>query len=203
MAKTTTTTASSSSSKKSDKKYRNIITSPGTAVGYVHLSKPDTKGKFADNKYKVRVKFDDKETTRLVKELKAFAAEVFPNRKNVDMPFSENDDGDIIFTFKSLRRPMVEDAKKKPIGTAVGIAAGSVIRVAGSASNYTGKSVGINIYLDQVRVLELVEYSGGNRSGESAFGDEEDGFEFDGESSSDDEADDADDNEDDTDGMDL
>jgi hypothetical protein len=97
-----------------------------------------------------------------------------------NMPFSPevddqgNETGNIVFKFKSKRQPKLYDAKGKVITKNLQVASGTVAKVATAINPYaTGINVGVSLYLNDVQIIELVEYGKG-----SLFG-QEDGFEFD------------------------
>lgn len=73
------------------------------------------------------------------------------------------------------QKPIVVDAKRKPMDTDVGIGNGSVIKVAYEPIPYmmaSTKQVGVSLRLKGVQVIDLVEYG----SGGSSMFDEEDGY---------------------------
>jgi hypothetical protein len=88
---------------------------------------------------------------------------------------------------KSVRKPLIFDAKKQPIPADKVIGGGSIIRVAGIIQPYestekvrvdgkleTTKVFGLTLYVDQVQVRKLVA----GRSQEAVFGEDEGGFEY-------------------------
>lgn len=161
------------------------VTPAGRAV-YPHISQADTHGEFADNKFKTGLRLESELNAKeLVKTIKAFAAENFPGAKNVGLPFKEQDDGTIIFRFKSKRKPMVYDAKRNLMDPEPNVGGGSLIKVAYKLSPYNSKgNKGVTAYLDLVQVLELHQgadasvfeiedgFEAPANEGEEAFGDE-------------------------------
>lgn len=141
--------------KKSKKFYHPILLPRGIAR-YPHISAPDTKGKYADGKYKTSIVLSDAETKALKKELQALGAKWFPDGESFKLPIkTDKKDGTVFVEAKSHKKPMVVDAKRKPIPAHVRIGGGSIIRVNVNASNYDG---GINLYLEAVQVIELKQY---------------------------------------------
>jgi hypothetical protein len=89
---------------------------------------------------------------------------------------------------KSVRKPLVFDAKRQSIPNLKSIGGGSIIRFAGIITPYestekvregnstrTQKVFGLTLYIDQVQIRKLVE----GRSDEAVFEADEGGFEFD------------------------
>ena len=113
----------------------------------------------------------------------------------LQLPFEEhiNEDGEetgeIKFRFKQKAeikgkdgvikmRPMIFDAKLKPITEDIGIGSGTKMRVSFEPSPYVvsgQECVGVTLRLKAVQIIELVEYTGGG-SGESYGFEAEDGF---------------------------
>lgn len=106
----------------------------------------------------------------------------------------EKETGNVIMTFKMKasgtskkdgakwnRRPIIMDAKGKPMVGIKSIYGGTVGRVSFDADNfYTGAAgAGLSKYLVGVRILELVS-EGMASAADLGFEDEEDGYEFDG-----------------------
>ena len=149
------------------------ITTPIGDLRYPKLSEPDTKGEYADGKYKTEITFNTINTALVKKEMEACAARMFPGAKNVKIPMKTAKDGTVSFIFKSKNKPMLVDAKKQKIPAGVNIGGGSTGRVHGSLAKYEkGPNKGITAYLSAVQVIELQEGGGSI----SAF-DVEDGFE--------------------------
>jgi hypothetical protein len=91
--------------------------------------------------------------------------------EGIKMPFVENDDDTVTFTFKSKKKPKLFDAKGNPIRNTEGLQriAGSTIKVKGAFSSYEGFGGGVTAYLNDVQIIKLVEGGGGG------FGDESEG----------------------------
>jgi hypothetical protein len=160
--------------------YKKFVSPLGVAR-YPKISYPDTKGQYADGRYKTDVVFDDVGLAAIKKMLTEFAAETIPHVKNPKLPIKTGKDDVTYVSFKGgwnaekdeARKPFVGDAKRNPIPEGVTIGAGSKIKVAATMANYeNGPNKGITIYLDGVQVLELVE-GGGDVAGRFA---DEDGF---------------------------
>ena len=72
------------------------------------------------------------------------------------------------------QRPIVVDAKRKPLDSDTAIGNGSIIKVAYEPISYmmaSTKQVGVSLRLKGVQVIDLVEYGGG-----ASMFDEEDGY---------------------------
>lgn len=131
-----------------------FITPVGIAK-YPHLTKPDSTGKFADNKFKTKLIVSKKDAKPLIDNLKATAKALGVSK----LPFADDpDDSDnVVFTAKSKYKPMAFDPKKKEIKGDLHIGGGSKIRLAGVVFPY---DTGLSLQLQQVQVVDLV--SGGN-----------------------------------------
>lgn len=151
--------------------YTPTVTPLGEAR-FPKINEPDTKGEYADGKYKIEVVLNEANTKLYKKELHDVAARIFPGVKGVRIPMKTAKDGTISFIFKSKDKPMILDAKKNKLPPEVVVGAGSSVRVAGSLAKYEkGPNKGITAYLSAVQVVELVE--GGSMA---KLFDVEDGF---------------------------
>lgn len=110
---------------------------------YPKISSPDTNGKFADNKFKTDIAYDEATMEKIEADLREIAAKLHPNVEDVEsiyLPIKEfykdkerkQPDGRSV-TLKSSYRPAVFDAKKKKLPEGVKIGGGSEIRVAAVA----------------------------------------------------------------------
>jgi hypothetical protein len=139
------------------------FTTPIGVARYPKISKPDTTGDYADNKYKTDVVFSDEDLKTLKAQVVEFAkGEFTPDElKKIDLPIKEVKDketGEITtcVRFKSARKPIIIDAKRNRIPDNVEIGGGSRIRVGGTLNAYKkGGNKGVNIYLNAVQVIEL------------------------------------------------
>lgn len=152
------------------------LTGFGTFV-YPKIVKPDLKGKFADSKYKTDFVFDDKASAEaFYKELQAKAKEILPDVDEPMLPVKKtklgklvrDDDGSIVFKFKSAKKPAIVDAKRKKLPEGVDVKAGSRGRVSYTLTNY---DEGLSMWIDAAQITELVAGS----PGANAF-DETEGF---------------------------
>lgn len=161
---------------------------PFGVASYPHLNKPDTKGKYADNKYKTKLvlRGDDPDTQAFVKSVKQALKDLKGTAKSTHhIPVAiDEETGEVTFTAKSKYAPAIFDAKNQKARKAK-IGRGSTIRLMGELVEF---DKGISAQLHQVQIKEL------NGWGESAFDTVEDGYEYDPE--------DADDEDADTDGND-
>lgn len=153
---------------------------------YPKLNEPDTRGKFADNKFKTDVVPTDPEA---LKRFKAWATKVAQEKGEdveggIKLPIKKDKkdkEAAPFITLKTKRRPIIVDAKRNTIPVAptdkngkpiahVRIRGGSLARVAGQLSNYEG---GLYLMLDAVQIIELA----GGSQGADAFAAVEGGYE--------------------------
>ncbi|API58497.1 hypothetical protein BSL82_03575 [Tardibacter chloracetimidivorans] len=150
------------------------LATPFGSARYPHISKPDSTGKYADNKYKTKLvfKIDDEDVNAMVKKIDAFAEEVHGKqwaKKHVPYVIDE-DAGEIVLTAKTQYEPAVFDAKNQKIGKDVTIGGGSVLRLSGFLIEY---DKGISFQLKQAQVKSVASAS-------SDFDEVEDGYEYEG-----------------------
>jgi hypothetical protein len=148
-----------------------FVTPKGNA-SYPKLTKPDTKFK-AEGEYTTGLILGEKEGKAFLETLKEAAVEELGNKaaQSAIYPVKE-EDGKMVFKFKSKNKPKLYDSHGKPIKDAeLNVGSGSVLKVAGAVAfpKVQGKQY-VSLYLNQVQVIELVEFSS------SPFGDEGDGF---------------------------
>ncbi|MBR1173930.1 hypothetical protein JQ617_08195 [Bradyrhizobium sp. KB893862 SZCCT0404] len=158
-----------------DKKFKYVpfVTEVVTAR-YPKLSEPDTKGEYADGKYKTEATADEDYTERFQEEIQAVIDQHFAGKKNVHAPWKETKEGAIAFIFKSpKKKPQLTDAKGKPLPQGAVIRGGSKIRIAGVIAAWEkGAKRGVSLWPDAVRVIKLAE----GFDSSQAFGAAEDGF---------------------------
>jgi hypothetical protein len=159
---------------------------PFGVAQYPHLNKPDTKGRYADNKYKTKLvlRGDDPDTQAFVKKIDAAVKELHGSDKaSIYRPYEVDDEsGDVIFISKSKYAPAIFDAKNRSARKAK-IGRGSTLRLMGEFIGYgEGKKAGVSAQLHQVQIKEL------NGWGSSGFDEVEDGYEYDPEEFAEDEA---------------
>jgi len=161
-----------------DKKFKYVpfVTEVMTAR-YPKLSVPDTKGEYADGKYKTEATADEAYTETFQEAIQAVADEYFAGKKGVHLPWKETKEGAIAFNFKSpKKKPMLTDSKGKPLKQGTVVRGGSSIRIAGVIAAWEkGTKRGVSLWPDAVRVLKLSEGFDAN----AAFGAAEDGFDAD------------------------
>ncbi|WAB80144.1 DNA-directed RNA polymerase [Rhodopseudomonas palustris] len=144
------------------------------AFAYPKLSEPDTKGEYADGKYKTEGTATEDYTERFQEEIQKVADDNFPGKKNVHLPWKETKEGDIAFIFKNpKKKPILTDSRGKPLKEGTVIRGGSKIRIAGVIAAWEkGAKRGVSLWPDAVRVIKLSEGFDAN----AAFGAAEDGF---------------------------
>ncbi len=151
-----------------------FVTPKGRAV-YPSIIRPDTRYN-EEGVYKTGLEMSAKDAEKFIEDLKACYTEEFGAKKlaSAKLPFKKNDDGSIVFNFKSKNAPKLFDAKGNPIRdtSELRVGGGSVFKIAGAMKAYNaGGTTGVTCYLNSVQIIDLVEYNG------SPFGAEEGGFE--------------------------
>jgi hypothetical protein len=156
------------------------FTTPIGVARFPKISKPDTTGDYADNKYKTDLVLDSADLKQVKQTITEFAKKEYGDLKNIKLPFGEAKDKETGETtefvrFKSARKPVIIDAKRNKVPDDVEIYGGSKIRVGGTLNAYKkAGNKGVNIYLNAVQVIDLV--TGFNVND---FAEVEDGFEVD------------------------
>jgi hypothetical protein len=146
------------------------FTSQFGVARYPHISSPDSKGKYADNKFKTKLVFPINDTTmQMVATIKDAANQLGKTAKQY-MPIEVDEEAnEIVLITKSAYAPAIFDARGNP-AKGVQIGGGSVIRVMG---NIVPFDKGVTLQLNQVQIKEL------NGFGTCGFDAIEDGYEFD------------------------
>lgn len=143
-----------------EKKFKHVpfVTEVMTAR-YPKLSEPDTKGEYADGKYKTEATADEDYTERFKAEIRAVIDQHFAGKKNVHAPWKETKEGAIAFNFQSpSKKPELMDAKGNPLKAGIVIYGGSRIRISGVIAVWQkGAKHGVSLWPDAVRVIKLAE----------------------------------------------
>ena len=146
--------------------------SPKGTAGYPKLTRPDTKFK-AEGEYSTSLTMDAKDGEAFLQTLKDACVEEVGNKAAQGAQYPcKVEEGKYTFKFKSKNKPKLYDSKGKPITQdELNIGSGSVLKVAGSMAfpKVQGKQY-VSLYMNQVQVINLVEYAS------SPFGEEEGGF---------------------------
>ena len=149
------------------------FTSPFGAAQYPHLSKPDTQGKFADNKFKTKLVCSTSDTDALafIAFLDGAAIELHGKAgAKLYKPYVRDDEaGTVTFIFKSKYAPGLFDAACNQ-AKGVNVGNGSVLRVMGVVVEF---EKGVSAQIVQVQIKEL------NAAGICGFDAVEDGYVFD------------------------
>jgi hypothetical protein len=149
-------------------KLRSFVTPAGT-LSWPWISKPDTRY-VAEGVYKTSFILNDVESKPLMTACEeAFVAEYGAAKlKKANMPFDDeldangNPTGNIIFKFKSKRQPKLYDSKGKVIAKVLQVASGTTAKIATALNPYaTGVNTGVSLYLNDIQILELVEFNAG------------------------------------------
>ncbi len=171
---------------------------PWFTARFPKINKPDTKGKFADGKFKTDGTFASDEDLKAVeKALNDAAKHFWPKEDGVTLPiknfYASKEDKEAQkvegrgITLKSKYKPACFDSKKKKLPGAVAIGGGSIIRVASAifpwskTTKFKGEEVteyGISLRLGDVQVRKLVEFQA--QGDGSAFEEDAEGFEYEG-----------------------
>ena len=162
-----------------DKKYQYVTFVTEVMVARdPKLSEPDTRGEYADGKYKTEATASEGYTQKFQGDLLAVAHRYFGAGKSIHMPWKETKEGAIAFNFKSpKKKPELTDSKGKPLKAGTRIRSGSLLRIAGVIAAWEkGVMCGVSLWPDAVRVIKLVE----GFDASAAFGAAEDGFDADG-----------------------
>lgn len=174
------------------------ILPPGVAA-FPHIEKPDTEGKFADNKFKVRIVWSDGvDLSEIKKIINRAAKEEFGARFDEETfayPFrewgadaeKEEFRGKITADVKSKFQPAVRDSQRNPVPTRGLKMAGDVIRVMVTLYFYAktekvkvGKKMvdeeilGCSLQLVAIQIIE--KRAGGNNSYGDGFDAVEGGY---------------------------
>ncbi len=149
------------------------FTTPFGVAKYPHLNSPDTKGQYADDKWKTKLvcPIGDPAAQAFKKHLDdAFVTLGSPLGAKGYKPYVEDEEaGEITFIAKTSYAPGLFDAKGNA-ATGVKVGGGSVLRLMG---NITAFDKGITCQLNQVQIKEL------NGFGTCGFDAVDDGYEFD------------------------
>jgi hypothetical protein len=168
-------------------KLKTTVTPKGV-LSWPYIGKPDTRYN-PEGVYKTSLIVPAEAAEPLMTMCKeAFTTEYGATKMaKANMPFSpELDDqgqetGNVVFKFKSKRAPKLYDAKGKVINKVLQVSSGTVAKVATAINPYmTGINVGVSLYLNDVQIIELVEYGAGAKF------EAEDGYEAEDNGSTDD-----------------
>lgn len=174
-----------------------ILVTPKGSASFAHLHEPDTKGEYADNKYKVTILLPkgDGMVEQLVQKINA-AHDEARGKKKTESPVKCGDEwyeaadddetrekreyarGHYRLTFKSQFQPQLMTSAKTALPEGLEIRGGDLIKVAFAMNPYDkGKNAGVSL---QLRAVQLIQKrnSGGDYSG--LFDDESDGEEYEG-----------------------
>ena len=164
--------------------------SPKGVLSWPYIGKPDTRYN-PEGVYKTSLIVAAEAAEPLMNMCKESFLSEYGQAKlaKANMPFApELDDqgqetGNVIFKFKSKRSPKLYDAKGKAINKVLQVSSGTVAKVATAINPYaTGINVGVSLYLNDVQIIDLVEYGGAPKFGEEDGYEAEDSEETEGES---------------------
>jgi hypothetical protein len=134
------------------------FTTPKGAAGYPHLFQPDEyKG---SSKYKVSLTLTAEAAAPLLELIEEERLELGKKAKtSPGNPYKANDDGTLTFKFSSKMAPKIVDSAGNRIADEIRIGGGSIIQVKGTFKAYEGLGGGVSAYLNEVRLIKVVESS--------------------------------------------
>jgi hypothetical protein len=136
-----------------------FFTTPKGPSGYSNLFTPDVKFD-PEGKYKTSITLSEEAAKPLLEAVEEQRLELGKKAKTAKgNPFKVNEDGTYTFTFKSKKQPKVVDSKGNLIRDEIRIGGGSTIQVRGAFKEYEGFGGGVSAYLNEVRLVKLVESS--------------------------------------------
>jgi hypothetical protein len=135
-----------------------FFTTPKGSAGYMHVFSPDEyKGQ---SKYKAQLTITEEAAAPLIEQIEEERLELGKKAKTaLGNPYKKNEDGTLTFKFASQKPPKVVDSKGHLINDEFRIGGGSTIQVRGSFKAYEGFGGGVSAYLNEVRIVKLVESS--------------------------------------------
>lgn len=137
------------------------VQTPIGTTGWTSINRPDEKS----NKYEIKLAFDTKSAAPLKKQIEEFIEENYPpkDRKGLKLPFKE-EDGLVVFAFKSQYAPKVFDAQGGliPEAKVPMVRSGSKARVKASLATFKAPiGTGVTMRLSAVQIVELSAGGGG------------------------------------------
>lgn len=158
---------------------KNTFVSPKGTAAYAWLTKADTKFN-PDGVFKTSLVVKKADAEPFIEAIRNAYVEELGSKKLAKANLSHEvneEDGTVTFKFKSQKKPKLFDSKGRPVTKDISVGNGSVIKISGAFGPYDkGANTGCALYLNQVQIIDLVEWTGS-----SAFGEEEGGFTFDDE----------------------
>lgn len=149
------------------------FTTPIGIARYPHLIEPDTKGQYADDKYKVDLILTKQELADLKKRFIEVSGLTEKNRFPIGV--DKEDESIMFLKLKSKHKPLLIDANGMdlPVDAKVSIGSGSKIRAIAEIYPYnTAGQKGVSLRLKSIQIISLVE---GSRMG---FDKVEGGYEY-------------------------
>lgn len=147
------------------KKYPRVVTPAGVAA-YSYIHKPDTKGQYADNKYKTTIIFPgDADMSKITAACVAAAKMEWGDKvkmSTVKLPIRDGDtkgkeefEGKLLITAKSKYAPGVVDSRREALADGVEVWSGDLIKV--SCETYPCVIAGQKTITLQLRNVQLIE----------------------------------------------
>lgn len=158
-----------------------------TAKGMAHfayIDKPDSGREYSDDKFKVTISFDaaDPFVKQLEDKVDALLAEHFGTKipRNIHHPVKDGDDtsidalqGRVFIRAKTVKKPMLVDAKNQPVPEGITVFSGDIIRAGITLAVFDGAQKGVTAYLDAVKIIEKRAGGSGGGNVASMFGDDD------------------------------
>lgn len=152
-----------------------FITGP-MVLRFPKITKPDTKGEYADGKFKTdAIPTTDEGMADLQKKVMDFAVECFGDKKASKVAASDNypmksktekDGEEVEFLRTSTKsRPKVYDAKGKLVRGNINIGGGTIAKLSVTLSMW---EKGVTCYFNAVQILVLETFGGGEANFEDA-----------------------------------
>lgn len=158
----------------------NFVSPKGIAV-YPHITKADTVGEYADNKYKVQLQLDPTDLAKVKQQIAQIASQFKYKVSTPHMPFKMGKDGVELLVAKSKYLPAIIDAQRNTIVDkwnppgedvlrTIKVGPGSIIKIGCTPFAY---DKGLSL---QLEIVQIIQSSGGGANLDGF--DEEDGYVF-------------------------
>ena len=158
-------------------KLKTVITPKGV-LSWPYIAKPDTRYN-PEGVFKTSLILTAAEAAPLMEACTEAFVNEFGQAKMAKamMPFEVNEEsGEVTFKFKSKRQPRLYDAKGKQISKIPQVSSGTIAKVNAAINPYNkGINTGVSFYLNDIQIIELVEYQAGPKfTAEDGFEAEDD-----------------------------
>jgi uncharacterized protein (DUF779 family) len=139
-------------------------TTPKGIASYPKLLKPDTKFN-AEGVYTTKLVIPKEDAKELIERIEETFTEEYGEKKLtlLNPPYKEDENGDLLFTFKSKNKPKLFDAAGDPVTDKdLKLGSGSILKIKGAIGPniVTGKYYA-TLWINAVQIIDLVEFQGG------------------------------------------